>query len=486
MLLNKLFKDAPEIEIKQISCDSRLPMKDCIFFCINGIKDNGHDYIDEAIKNGANVIVHSQDVDTSLNAIFIKVNDVSDVLNKIAATFYDEPSKYIDNYVIAGSYGRSSISMIINQLASETKKCASIGVNGIRYDNQILLNTTPTLPIIENQKYLDLFRKSNINLCTFEASALSLAYKKLNAVLPKCFVFSCTGEQSADYREMGRDYYEVIERYLYTLDNDTVFILNRDDISFNELAAACGQKVFSYGCRADSDYLINDIRLFKDRSHFILKYKDESYTVNSPLLSQANVYNLVAAIAALHQTGFDLSYLINNISNIKQLAGVYENVCDEYHVICDCADTLESIEQVLKFSRRITSSSRRIIVLFSINSDDNDDRLKALGKLASNYCDLCIFTEDDTYDGDISNVLPKIGNYLDNNINHLFIEDRKEAIRQGVDLVRKDDTLLLLGKGSEHFLYKAFSRINYEGDSLLANNYIKERLENNYESSEVY
>ena len=84
MFLDELFKDTPHIEIEQLSIDSRVPMKNCIFFCIAGIKYNGHDYIKEAIKNGANVIVYSQDIDISDNAIFIKVNDTADCLNKVA------------------------------------------------------------------------------------------------------------------------------------------------------------------------------------------------------------------------------------------------------------------------------------------------------------------------------------------------------------------------------------------------------------------
>ena len=74
MLLSKLFKGAPDLEIEQLSIDSRLSMKNAIFFCLDGIKYDGHDYIEEAIKNGAKVIVYSKEQEQKFKAIYIKVS----------------------------------------------------------------------------------------------------------------------------------------------------------------------------------------------------------------------------------------------------------------------------------------------------------------------------------------------------------------------------------------------------------------------------
>ena len=112
MLLNELIKNAPEIEISQLSCDSRLPMKDSIFFCLKGVKYNGHEYVEEAVNNGARVIIYSEDIDTSLNAIYIRVADVNDILAKISNIFYDNPSSKLETYLTAGSYGRSTVSKL--------------------------------------------------------------------------------------------------------------------------------------------------------------------------------------------------------------------------------------------------------------------------------------------------------------------------------------------------------------------------------------
>ena len=90
MLLNELFKGAPAVEIEQLSTDSRSRMKNAIFFCYKGIKYNGHQFVDEAIKNGAIVIVHQDNLSCDKSAIYIRVNNVDNALQKCAEKFYDD------------------------------------------------------------------------------------------------------------------------------------------------------------------------------------------------------------------------------------------------------------------------------------------------------------------------------------------------------------------------------------------------------------
>ena len=92
MKLSELFNGAPDIEIEQLSVDSRFPMKNAIFFCLNGIKYDGHNYIREAIDNGAKVIVYSEPIDYKDRAIFIQVNNVNNTLNKVGNKFYNYPN----------------------------------------------------------------------------------------------------------------------------------------------------------------------------------------------------------------------------------------------------------------------------------------------------------------------------------------------------------------------------------------------------------
>ena len=109
MFLNEIFEKAPKLEIKCLAVDSRTPMEDGIFFCIHGIKNDGHLHVKQAIDNGAKVIVYHDDIDTSLPAIYIRVDDVTAILNVVAKKFYGDPTSKMDVYGVTGTNGKTTI-----------------------------------------------------------------------------------------------------------------------------------------------------------------------------------------------------------------------------------------------------------------------------------------------------------------------------------------------------------------------------------------
>ena len=134
MLLSSLFKGAPDLEIDQLSIDSRISMKNAVFFCLDGIKFDGHDYIEEAIENGAKAIVYSKPQEKKFKAIYIRVNNVNNALIKAANIFYNNPNNGINKYIVSGNYGRSSVASFINYYLNKISSCGYIGILGIKYN----------------------------------------------------------------------------------------------------------------------------------------------------------------------------------------------------------------------------------------------------------------------------------------------------------------------------------------------------------------
>lgn len=476
MFLNEFFKNAPCITINQLSCDSRVPMKDCIYFCVKGIKYNGHDFIDEAINNGANVIVYSDDIDVNKNAIFVKVNNVDDVLNQVSSKFYDNPSSKLETYVVSGTNGRSSVSSIIYDLLSPIKKCSSIGVFGINNGDSLLYSNQPTLTILDNQKYLDSFVKNGCRACVFEGKALSLSYKKLDMVNPNAFVYTFTNKEASDFIELGKNYIDSIKRYLYSLDNECKIVLNIDDYSFEELYKAAGDNKYSYGKNTNADYVIADIRCGSKLTTFSLKHGGNTYLIESPLIGEVNVYNLVAALATLNASGYTLDELISRVNSINYIEGVYDRLnFNDYNIIVDCAYTTISYSNILNYAKTITPSINNIILILSINSSDNLDRIEKLVEISESISSIIILTVDDTYEDDGHEAL-KLASSLIKDTKHLVIEDREGAIEEAIELMNKDDTLLILGKGSESYMYQGLVRKSYNGDKNIAYKYMNKRL----------
>ena len=472
MLLSELFKGAPELEIEQLSIDSRLSMKNAIFFCLDGIKYDGHDYIEEAISNGAKVIVYSKDLETKYNAVYIKVNNVNTTLTRVANIFYDYPNDGVSEYVVCGNYGCCSVASFINHFLNKRISCGYVGILGIRYNGLELNSSFATLNILENLKLLDTMRKNGVEACTFEADASALNLQKLDSIEPDCVIYTCTDKNSSDFQ--SSDYYNSIRRYFYTLENTSKVILNIDDESFNELSD-CIENYVTYGRSSIADYQIRDVQISRNGISYKIIYDEKAYNVASSLQGDVNVYNLTAAIAALHMNGYELEKIIADMQDVPYVEGVMERVDPDYNIIVDCAYDIGSIERLFAYADYVSSRSK-VIGIVGINYSDGDKRISKLMELADKYLDVLILTENESYNSLVSEILNRCDPYVRNKrVTHVTM--RSQAIENGIEILNSTDTLLIVGKGNERFLSMGLGKEFYYGDRHYARKFMKKRKE---------
>lgn len=471
MLLSNLFKNAPDIDIEMISTDSRMPMKNAIFFCVSGIMYDGHNFIEEAVSNGAKAIVYSDEIDKTCKAIYIKVKDVSDTLSKVANIFYNYPSKNLSIYTISGTYGRSSVAKIINHCINKHLNCAYIGVLGIFYKDHEMPMSYPTLSALDNIKTIDLLRNEGINSITLEATASALNLKKLDPVKPDVFVFTGCDERSSEYGSSNHDYYNWIRRYLYTLEDNTKIIINSDDKSVSELK----ESVISYvscGFSESSTYRISNVSLSFDGICFDLTYDEKTYHVKNKLQGLSNVYNTAFAICCLHQSGYNIQEVIDNLIDVDYVDGVYQKVDDKYNVIVDSAYDLCSIEFILEYAKKV--SKGKVVTLMAINYNDTDSRVKKLINILEKHSDVVLLTEDESKEEDIMDILSRADEFSTTG-KIVKVAYRGIAIENGVEILNDNDTFLILGKGNEKFLFLGQGKERYPSDAFIAKKHLKVR-----------
>lgn len=473
MNLNELFKNAPNIEIEQLSIDSRLSMKNAIFFCLDGIKYDGHKYVNEAICNGAIVVVYSKDsIDTSRKAIYIKVNNVNDSLLRISNIFYNNPNDSLNEYLVSGCYGRSTVSSIIKNYLDQKTSCASVGVFGINYLNNHFDTNFPALTALDNVKLLDNLKKNNVKNVVFETSSISLFYKKFDVIKPNVFIYTNTSKHCSDYKVCNNNYFEYIRRYLYTLEDSTTVLLNKDDTeSFIEFRD-CINNYKTYGFDRTSDYYIHDIEIFNRGSSFKLTVNSVDYSFETKLLNISNIYNLTAAIAALNINGYDIYDICSFVSKFNYVEGVMEHIDDKYNIIIDCGSELDNIETNLKYANQ--TSKGKLICVISINYSDRSEHIKSLMKLLQDYSDIIILTEDESSEGEIMQILSRADEFTTSN-DVIHIPFRSLAIENAINIMKENDTLLILGKGNENYIVTGLGKDRYLGDKFYANKYLKIR-----------
>lgn len=478
MLLNCFFKDAPPVEIKQISCDSRMPMEDCIFFCVRGIKDDGHSFIKEAINNGAKVIVYDKPCDTSLPCIYIKVNNVLDVLNQVAQKFYDYPGKNMENIVIAGSYGRNAVAFILRDIIKHYRRCAYIGSYGIEYGDVKLLSNEPTLTILENQRHLKVMHDQGVEACLFEADSYAMDLQKLDGVNPKALIYTNTSASDGD-RQFIEDHVNSLARYIDHFQEDLDIIFNMDDPLYAQIANYHDYHIVTFAINNDNvDFYADDINITADGLSFYLHCFNSTYQVISNLLGLQNVYNLLAAIATLVERGYPIDEVIAACKNVASPEGVMEKIAlgQKYNVVIDSCPTYESMINVLRYARKVVNVKHRIIVLFGLNSYSNHEKRERFGTILDEYADLVILTEDDPYEEAVMQIAHDIEKGIKNKPT-VVIESREDAIAMAIELLNSGDMLLCLGKGQEKYMYRSLGREQYDGDSAIAKKYIKKRME---------
>lgn len=475
MRLSKLFKNAPTINITGLCFDSRKVVKGNIYFCLPGISFDGHDFIEQAVKNGARCIVHSRKLDKMpKGAVYIRVSDVMDAMNQCAKLYYNKPAEKMTMYGVTGTNGKSTISNIIRSIKNESEPCGYIGTIAIEYGDVKLAPdlTTPDALFLQ-EKLADMVR-AGMKASALEVSSHGLVQRRVDAIDFDCAIFTNFTYDHLDFHGTLENYFEAKAMLFKNhVKASGVSILNIDDEKFEDLKNLSKARVVSYGIDRECDYRAINVVIGSHESSFDLVCAGQVYKVKTNLVAKYNIYNLVASIAALHETGMDMETILERCQKLPQIEGRLEqiDIGQPFHVVVDFAHTPDGMEKIMQFGREITGDKKLITVFGSAGKRDISKR-KVFGEIADKYCDLVILTEDDPRDEDPKEIADEIKEGIKNTQN-IFIEDRYQAIRQAVESANEGDTILLLGKGDEPFMYRENGRAPWLGDNVA----IKECIE---------
>ena len=482
MRLSKMFKNAPTVNVTGLCFDSRKVKPGDIYFCLPGLTFDGHDFIDSAIENGAICIVHSKEIENKkLGAIYIRVADVNEAMNQCARLFYQKPSDKMLMFGITGTNGKSTIANIIRSILNNKKPCGYIGTIAIEYGNVKLMPDLTTPDALFLQSKLSDMVNAGMEACALEVSSHGLAQGRVNGIDFDVAIFTNFTYDHLDFHGTLENYF-ASKSLLFKerVRPSGVSVLNVDDEKYKELLPLCRSRVVSYGIEQEADYRAIDIEMNYERVKFNLVYEGNIYPVVTNLVATYNIYNLLAAIAALHESGMELNDIIQYCENIPQVQGRLEQIREgqDFNVIVDFAHTPDGIEKMMQFGRSITKPGKELIAVFGSAGKRDVAKRKVFGELADQYCDMLIVTEDDPRDEDPREIAMQIKSGI-KNIRNIYIEDRYEAIRQAIDSANVGDTILILGKGDETFMYRENGRSPWMGDHLVAKECILRNIEKN-------
>ena len=419
-----------------IKTNSKLINEGDIFIPIKGINKDGHDYIDEALEKGAKYII-----DCSKDFLYTLLLNFSDIFNDITIVG------------ITGTNGKTtSCFMTYELLKSFNIKCAYIGTLGFYIKDKIrdLDNTTPDIITLYN--ILIDCKKENVKVVVMEVSSHSIELDRIYGIKFDYVVFTNLTGDHLDFHKDINSYLNV-KRNLFLNNSNALGISNIDD-KYGYLFKTNNNITYGFN---SNDYKIIDYKLYLDKLIYRFKYKNKKYKVKLNITGKYNIYNSIISIIILHNMGYKINKIIKNINKIKLPDGRMELI--KYlksYVIIDYAHTSDAVYNVLKSVNEYKKS--KVYTIIGCGGNRDSSKRKEMGKISTDLSDYVIFTNDNPRDEDPKSILNDITNELNNN-NYEIIEDRGIAIKKGISMLKKDDILLILGKGHEK--YQIMNGIKY-------------------------
>ena len=389
--LNELYNCNYDINIKGISINSKDTKKGDIFVCIMGKRVDRHDYIDEAINNGAVALITNRDV--SVNVPYVRVENPNDEVIYLAKKIYNNPEERLKMYGVTGTDGKTSVATIVSNLLG-VDNCGYIGTNGrscakFKKDTD---NTTPSPDKLYG--YFNEFLDSGCNSVCMELSSEAKLLGRLNELYYDCIgITNITSEHLNSHGSL-ENYVKCKKEIMTLTKNGGYCVINHDDKYFKEVLDFCKGNVLTYGKDSDNDLQIVDYKIFTSHTLITFKYMGKTYEIDSPLLGEFNVYNLACAMLMCLSMGNDINSLIENIKDIK-ISGRLDIIDrgQNFTVMVDYAHTPNGITQLLKFVKGLDVN--RIIVVIGQAGERDAIKRSEVGKIVATIADIAVFCYED-------------------------------------------------------------------------------------------
>lgn len=453
------FVNLKNINISNISLNSKQLEKNGLFFAINGQNYNGEMFVKEAVDNGAVAIVCEKKLQTSVPQVIVK--NVRNAMSIIAKNFFHKADVKLKIIQLVGTNGKTTTAtMIYEVLKNAGKKVGLIGTNGVMLGDISLPSVLTTPDPIEMHYIFEQMVMFGIEYCVMEVSAQAIKLNKMAGVNPSMIVFTNITPEHLDYFGNMENYANTKINYILS-HKSAKLVINADDEFGRKILSETGG--ISYGIFSPSDVFALDISMTLNCSSFLCNAFDDVALIDSVFVGEYNVYNMLACISACKNLGVGMELIQKTFKKMKKVDGRWEvfDFKNNNKVIVDYAHTPDGFEKVLSLIKRLRKG--RIITLFGCVGYSNTEKRKQMGDIVKKYSDFVIITSDNLSDKDFDKMFRDIG------INKYYakIENRATAVEFGIHMLDKNDTLILLGKGAETVQKTVSGDVNYSEINLV-------------------
>ena len=437
--------------VDEVIYDSRIKTSEGLFIAIEGFQTDGHNYIEAAINNGAKTILVQKDVDVKEDDVtVIKTPDTRIGMATVASNAYDNPSKNFELVGVTGTNGKTSITFLLGQiLEAHNKKIGIIGTIENRIGTQVLKAERTTPESLDLQKLFRKMADSNVDVALMEVSSHALALDRAYGSHFKIGIFTNLTQDHLDFHKTMENYAEAKSK-LFRMCGEG--IVNIDSPYIDLITKDATAKLKTYAIDREADFRATDIDITAAGVTYNLINEGKTYKIEVPIPGKFTVYNTLAVIVAATKLGISIEESAKALKNVKGVPGRVQSFTSKngYSVLVDYAHTPDGLENVLETIKEFAKG--RIITVFGCGGDRDRTKRPIMGEIASKYSDHVIITSDNPRTEDPTAIINEIEVGVKGKCNNYDkIESREDAIIAALKEAKKDDVVLVAGKGHENY-----------------------------------
>jgi len=470
----------PDMEVGFITCDSRQVGPGAVFVAIPGTQGDGHDYIEQALANGATLIVQKRPLKPGGVGSFLRVEDPRLVYAKLCARIHGNPSRKLRVIGVTGTNGKTSTTLIARHLLNKAGfRAAALGTLGLyrpgseQPENRGLTTPDPA----QLQSIMASLVEEGVTHLVMEVSSHALVQHRVTGVDFTGAVFTNVSQDHFDYHETLDAYIEAKASLFmhHLVVSGGYAVLNTDDPVGKDYAQRFAGICVKYGEEQSNNLVLMEVvnSVAGLSWEMVLKNgvwpatrdpKVNHAKVKSPLVGRYNVYNCAAAVGIALLEGLSIGQVEEGLATFANVPGRLERVENEkgINVFVDYAHTPDALENVLHALREVRREGSKIITVVGCGGDRDKLKRPLMGNVAQRLSDELVVTSDNPRSEDPSQIIDDIFTGMNPEADGVSREaDRAEAIRHAISLAGQGDIVLIAGKGHEDYQILADRTIDF-------------------------
>ena len=439
-----------EQEITHIAYDSRKVTPGGLFVAITGFATDGNLYIPMALSKGAVAVVTAKKPAEDIPYILVASDRLA--LALIGANFYGRPGDSMKMIGVTGTNGKTSSTLLLKHVLEQVQG-AKVGLMGTMENmiGDLRIPTERTTPeSLDLQALLAQMRDAGCSHVIMEVSSHAIALERVGGLHYTVGAFTNLTEDHLDFHKTMEDYCDTKAQLFARCEKS---VANCDDPWFDRMCRLAASPVLTTSVKGQADLYAKDLQLLSDGICFAAVHGNEEVPVSLPIPGKFTVYNALTVLAMAMQLGIsltDAAQALKTAQGVKGRVEVVPTPGKPYTILIDYAHTPDGLENVLSSVKGYCQG--RLIAVFGCGGDRDPVKRPIMGRIGVEIADYSIITSDNPRTEEPAAIIRDIVQGIDSGKNNYeVIENRIEAIHHAMDIAKKNDIIVLAGKGNETY-----------------------------------